>query len=120
MQIKNIYPGANIVVWKNDYRDNNIKSSEVSTSSRLIETTVEKIGTKYFYVKGISNRFDKQTHEDMSSCGRDLLFNTIQEVVDYYLHQELATSIRGIVGNWGWKANATLNQLKRIDYILKE
>lgn len=100
---------------------NNTRYIKDSILNHIKEGVVEKIGNKYFYLKGWSR--EKFSIEDMMNvteyCKDWKVYINKQKIYDKVEYSELLSNIKSKFDLWS-NTKFTLDQLRRINAILKE
>jgi myo-inositol catabolism protein IolC len=89
----------------------------------IIETTVTKVGRKYFQIADSGwTQFSVETMRAIVSSGAssDQCYLTRQAIEDERECTRLKESLRKVFDVWGSSTNLSLDQLRRIDVIVKE
>ena len=84
------------------------------------EATVSKVGRKYFYLDGSSDKYDINTLEHTSEHYYDMkAYLNLQDIKDEIEASQLETKIRTALKQYG-SSGLTLAQLREIDKIIKK
>jgi len=86
-----------------------------------IEVTISKVGKRYFELVGYTrSKFDIQTLKQVTDTNYiDECYLTLQEIFDKRESDKLIEKIRKVLGGYN-KPNLTLEQLRKIWYILND
>ena len=95
--------------------------NKVRISQNIRESEIEKIGKKYFYLKGFNR--EKFSMEDMMNVSNYVsdwkVYLSIQEIEYEKEYNQLFENIRKTFDHWSG-VNFTLDQLRRIKEIIDE
>lgn len=88
--------------------------------NHIKEAEVEKIGKKYFYLKGYSMKFGVTEMIDISNyCANYQVYTSLQEIKDEEEFDNLVSKIKSKFTTYG-TIKLTLDQLRRIQAIIEE
>jgi hypothetical protein len=102
-----------------------VKTADYQRRVVVRETTVTRVGRKFFEIADYEFSRSRFSVETMRVC-RDIGVNsercylTRQEIDDEREYQELQDSLRRMFDHWGSSSTLTLDQLRRVDAIVKE
>ena len=101
---------------------NNTRHMKGSILDNIKEETIEKVGNKYFYLKGwVREKFSIETMQDVSNYCEDWkVYTDKQQILDEVEYGELYSCIKSKFARWGKNDIFTLDQLRRINVIIKE
>lgn len=89
----------------------------INYKGEIEDLEIEKIGNKYFYIK--NSRYKFRLEDLCSDFDIKKVYTDKQQIYDKKEHEELFRYIKKNF-EWSYENNFTLDQLRRINVIIKE